>query len=164
VALAAQIDLDGSTVVVCTLHLESQSDPDLRSEQLARVLEAIDAHYGRVACVVGGDLNTFSASLGDARARFREMRDEDPTRFCWPVPYEPLFEVARHHGFDVDTANLAEQTTRLSAEQRPGSLLRLDWLLLRGLEVIERATVPALDPEGAVISDHDAVMTVLRHQ
>jgi endonuclease/exonuclease/phosphatase family metal-dependent hydrolase len=162
-ALAGRLHLAGHPVAVCAVHLESESDPALRTRQLEAVLQAIDAHYGTVACVVGGDLNTFSASQAEVRARFRDLRDEDPTRFCWPVPYEPLFEIAARHGFDVEAANPPEQTMRLAADQRAGSLLRLDWLLVRGLEVTARWTIPAVDPEGAVISDHDAVAAAFHH-
>jgi endonuclease/exonuclease/phosphatase family metal-dependent hydrolase len=163
-ALAARIDLGGEPVVVCTVHLESESDPSLRADQMGTVLEAIDAHFGTVACVIGGDLNTFSAGIAEVRTRFRELRDEDRTRFTWPVPHEPLFELAASHGFDVDAANPAEQTMRLAADQRAGSLLRLDWLLVRGLEVVDRRTIPAVDPHGGIISDHDAVAATLRHR
>jgi endonuclease/exonuclease/phosphatase family metal-dependent hydrolase len=162
-ALAARIDLDDRPVVVCSLHLESESDPALRAEQLGVVLRAVDARFGRGACVVGGDLNTFSASIGEARTRFRDLREADPTRFCWPVPYEPLFEVAASHGFDVDAPNAPEQTMRLGADQRAGSLLRLDWLLVRDLEVVDRSTIPAVGSEEEVISDHDGVTATLRH-
>ena len=123
-----------------------------------------NAHFGTVACVIGGDLNTFSAGIAEVRTRFRELRDEDRTRFTWPVPHEPLFELAASHGFDVDAANPAEQTMRLAADQRAGSLLRLDWLLVRGLEVVDRRTIPAVDPHGGIISDHDAVAATLRHR
>lgn len=163
-ALAGTVELGDRPVVVCSVHLESESDPILRAEQLGRVLDDIEAHYGHVACIVGGDLNTFSAGLQEVRSRFRELRDEDPARFCWPVPYEPLFAVAVRHGFDVDGPNEAEQTMRLGADQRPGSLLRLDWILVRGLDVVARSTVPALDRDGAVISDHDGVAVTLRHR
>jgi endonuclease/exonuclease/phosphatase family metal-dependent hydrolase len=162
-ALAGRVDLGGHPVVVCSVHLESESDPALRAKQLAHVLAAIDAHYGPGACIVGGDLNTFSASHDVVRSRFGALRDEDPTRYCWPVPYEPLFAMATRHGFDVDGPNAAEQTMRLAAEQHPGSLLRLDWLLVRGLEVVGRSTIPAIGPDQAVISDHDAVTVTLRH-
>jgi endonuclease/exonuclease/phosphatase family metal-dependent hydrolase len=163
-ALAARVDLPAGPVVVCSVHLESESSPALRAAQLGVVLEALDERYGHVPCVVGGDLNTFSGDLAEVRTRFRDLRDEDPARFCWPVPYEPLFEVAASHGFEVDAANAAEQTMRLSADQRTGSLLRLDWLLVRDLEVIERSTIPAVDPAGTVISDHDGVAATLRHR
>jgi endonuclease/exonuclease/phosphatase family metal-dependent hydrolase len=162
-AVAARVVLGGGAVVVCSVHLESESDPVLRAEQLTVVVQAIDESYGSGPCVIGGDLNTFSGHVDDVRDRFRELRDEDPSRFCWPVPYEPLFEAAAVRGFEVEAANAAEQTMRLSADQRPGSLLRLDWLLVRGLEVVDRSTVPAIDLEGQVISDHDAVTATLRH-
>ncbi len=162
-ALAARVELGGRPVVACSVHLESESDPELRAEQLTVVVDALDARYGRGPAIIGGDLNTFSAGQDEVRGRFRELRDEDPERFCWPVPYEPLFEVASAHGFEVDAANAAEQTMRLGVDQRPGSLLRLDWLLVRGLEVVDRATIPAVDGSGGVISDHDAVAATLRH-
>lgn len=162
-ALAGVVELGDQLVVVCSVHLESESDPALRAEQLAHVLDAIDSHYGSVPCIVGGDLNTFSSGLDEVRRRFRELRDEDPSRFCWPVPYEPLFAIAARHGFDVDDPNPAEQTMRRAADQRPGSLLRLDWLLVRGLEVVGRGTIPAVDHDQVVISDHDAVVVTLRH-
>ena len=162
-ALAARVDLGDRPVVVCSVHLESESDPGLRAEQIGVVLDAVDQHYGPIATVVGGDLNTFSASLHEARANFRSWRDKDATRFCWPVPYEPLFEVAASHGFEVDGANTAEQTWRLAPDQRPGSLLRLDWLLVRDLEVVGCSTIPAIDPQNEVISDHDGVSVTLRH-
>jgi endonuclease/exonuclease/phosphatase family metal-dependent hydrolase len=163
-ALAARIDLPAGPLVVCSLHLESESGPALRAEQLGVVLGALDEHYGPLPCVVGGDLNTFSGDLHEVRSSFRSLRQADPTRFCWPVPYEPLFEVASAHGFDVDDANAADQTMRTSADQRPGSLLRLDWLLVRDLEVIERSTIPAVDRDRTVISDHDGVAATLRHR
>jgi endonuclease/exonuclease/phosphatase family metal-dependent hydrolase len=164
IALAAQVELGGRPVVVCAVHLESESDPTLRAHQMGIVLDAIDAHYGVVDCIVGGDLNTFSAGMEEVRTRFRELREEEPTRFTWPVPHEPLFELAASHGFDVDAANLAEQTMRLAPDQRAGSLLHLDWLLVRGLEVVDRRTIPAVGPDGGIISDHDAVAATLRHR
>ena len=163
-ALAARVELGGRPVVVCTVHLESESGPALRAAQLGIVLDAIDERYGRDPCVIGGDLNTFSGDIDEVRSRFRELRDADPARFCWPVPYEPLFEQAAAHGFDVEGGNTAEQTMRLSADQPAGSLLRLDWLLVRNLEVVDRSTLPAVDPGGKVLSDHDAVTATLRHR
>lgn len=163
-ALAAQVELGGQTVVVCSVHLESESGPQLRAEQLGVVLDAIDRRYGQGPCVIGGDLNTFSGHIDDVRSSFRELREADRTRFCWPVPYEPLFELAATHGFDAEAANAPEQTMRITADQRPGSLLRLDWLLVRDLEVVDRSTVPAVEPDGSIVSDHDAVVATLRHR
>ena len=45
------------------------------------------------------------------RALVRAMRVEDPTRFTWPVAYEPLFEVARAYGYSWTDANVAAPTT-----------------------------------------------------
>ena len=40
------------------------------------------------------------------------MRSDEPTRFSWPVPHEPLFgDVAARHGFGWVEANVAGPTT-----------------------------------------------------
>lgn len=163
VALAARVTLGGRELVACTVHLESESDPGLRAAQLEIVLDALDDRYGTGPAVVGGDLNTFSAGIDELRAPggHSTRHAEDPSRWCWPVRYEPLFAVAADHGFAHETANLAESTMRLAADQEPNSLLRLDWLLVRGLEASRPVTVPAVDPDGAVLSDHDLVLATI---
>ena len=162
-ALAARVTLDERPVVVASVHLESESDPALRHAQLATVLDAIELHYGSLPAVIGGDLNTFSAPIHEARTSFRSLRDADPSRWCWPVPYEPLFEAAAQHGFDIERANPREQTMRLTVDQAAGALLRLDWLLVRDLDVVTRSTVAAIGPDGAILSDHDGVAATVRH-
>ncbi|HVF33333.1 MAG TPA: hypothetical protein VM933_09885, partial [Acidimicrobiales bacterium] len=103
------------------------------------------------------------AELGD-RATLRALRQADPARFSWPVPYEPLFEVAAANGFDWLEANLAAPTTHHHGDGSPHHHpLHLDWLLVRGLEARRPTVVPAVDPaSGGRLSDHQLVAVSVR--
>ena len=86
------------------------------------------------------------------------MQAVDPTRFTWPVPYEPLFEVAAAHGFDWLSANVVAPTTEHDARGRPHHVpLKLDWILVRGLRARRPAVVPACG-----LSDHRLVSCEVR--
>ena len=59
IALVAELDAGGKTLVVYNLHLESKGTEGLRSSQLAEVL-ADAAHYpADTPIILAGDLNTF---------------------------------------------------------------------------------------------------------
>lgn len=158
-AVVGVVPLGNDELIVGAVHLESESDPDGRAAQLAVVLDALDECYGRGPAVVGGDLNTFSAGRDQLRrpAAFDELTAADAERWSWPVPHEPLFAVAAAHGFTIAGANLAEPTIRVAGAIQPVSLLRLDWLLVRGVTASEPATIAAVDNNGQILSDHDAV-------
>ena len=162
VAVAAEVELDGRPITVVSVHLESASDPDDRAAQVATVLDAI----GDGPAVVGGDLNTFGASfaeIGD-RAALRRMREEAPARFAWPVEHEPLFEVARRHGFDWLDANVAAPTTPHRPDGSPQHHpLKIDWFLVRGLEARRPTVVSSIGPDGRVLSDHQCIAVSVRH-
>lgn len=161
-AVVATVALGATPVTLASVHLESESDPALRAEQLTVVLDAVDARNPDGPAVLGGDLNTFSASQGDFRTRFGDLNRADRSRWNWPVPYEPLFALAAARGFAVETANRPEPTVRLAGGPKPGLLPRLDWLLVRGLEATDPATIPALGPDGTVLTDHDAIAVTVR--
>ena len=83
---------------------------------------------------------------------------DDPARFSWPVAYEPLFETAHAHGFEWADANVAAPTTSHDAVGLPDHVpLRLDWILIRGLDA-RRAAVTACDG----LSDHQVVSAAVR--
>jgi endonuclease/exonuclease/phosphatase family metal-dependent hydrolase len=160
VAVAALLDAGRGALAVASVHLESDSDPAHRAGQLETVLDAVDGAYGRdTPAVVGGDLNTFSTSLAELSSPgvHRRLGEEDSSRWWWPVPHEPLFEVATEHGFDVSGANEARPTYRLAALQGGEGLPRLDWILTRGVLARGARTIPAVGAQGNVLSDHDAV-------
>ncbi len=54
-------------------------------------------------------------------------------------------------------------TTRASRVSRtPKRAYKLDWFLTRGVDVTESRVVPALAPDGEILSDHEMiVLTVL---
>ena len=159
VAVLGTIEVDGTPVRVASTHLENMTDPDGRAAQLSVLLDAVEEH-GPGPAIVGGDLNTFGAPLEDLadRATVRRMRGDDPARFSWPVAYEPLFETARAHGFEWADANVAAPTTSHDAVGLPDHVpLRLDWILIRGLDA-RRAAVTACDG----LSDHQVVSAAVR--
>lgn len=162
VAVVATVALDGAPVTFASAHLESASDADDRAAQFAAVL----AEVPDGPAVVGGDLNTFGASFAEIadRPTLRRMREADPSRFAWPVPYEPLFDAARDAGFDWLDANVAGPTTRHEADGAPHHHpLHIDWLFTRGLEARRPTVVPAVGPvHGRRLSDHQLIAASVR--
>jgi len=160
VAVLATVALDGVPVELASAHLENRTDAGHRAEQMEVLLDALDERSDGGPAIVGGDFNTLGVSYADLldRPLIRRLRQEDPTRFTWPVAYEPLFEVARARGFEWTDANVAAPTTEHDAAGLPGHVpLKLDWILVRGLV----ARRPAVMPAGG-LSDHHAVSVGVR--
>jgi len=163
-AVVATMQLDGVAVELASAHLESHSDAESRARQLKMLVESIDARSTGPA-IIGGDLNTFGATFAELadHATTAALRASDPARFSWPAPYEPLFEVARNHGYEWLHANVAAPTTRHRPDGSPHHIpLKLDWILVRGLEARRSTTAPAIGRDGAPLSDHDLVAVSVR--
>jgi endonuclease/exonuclease/phosphatase family metal-dependent hydrolase len=159
-AVLATIVLDGVPVQLASAHLENRTDAGHRAEQMEVLLQAVDERSGGGPAVVGGDCNTLGASYAELldRPLVRRLRREEPTRFTWPVTHEPLFEVARAHGFEWTDANVAAPTTEHDAAALPDHVpIKVDWFLVRGLV----ARRPAVIPAGG-LSDHHAVAVGVR--
>lgn len=135
-------------VVVVAPHLESHGSPQGRADQLDALLALVDTYAEGRPVIVGGDLNTHTldATGGGERVDLTEER------FLDPVPHEPLFEGARRHGYEWNVANAPGGTHRSAADRADA---RLDWFLVRGVEVRHPRTIPALDTSGRLIGDHD---------
>jgi endonuclease/exonuclease/phosphatase family metal-dependent hydrolase len=160
IALLATITLDGVPVELASTHLENSTDAGHRAEQMEVLLQALDERSDGGPAVVGGDYNTLGASYADLldKTLVRRLRRNEPTRFTWPVAHEPLFEVARAHGFEWTDSNVAAPTTVHDAGGLPDHVpLRLDWILVRGLVAARPAVIPA-----AGLSDHHAVSVGVR--
>jgi endonuclease/exonuclease/phosphatase family metal-dependent hydrolase len=159
-AVVASVAIDGVPVQVASSHLENRTTADHRADQLEALLRAIDERDESGPAVVGGDFNTVGADrdvLLD-RAAVRALRGNEPWRFTWPVAYEPLFEVARAHGFSWTDANVAAPTMDGTGAGLPDLVpMRLDWLLVRGLVARRPVVIPA---EG--LSDHHLVTVGVR--
>jgi endonuclease/exonuclease/phosphatase family metal-dependent hydrolase len=154
-AVVATVAIDGIPVHVASTHLENRTTADHRAEQLEAVLRAIDERDAGGPAIVGGDFNTIGAGVDVLldRALVRALREDEPWRFTWPVVYEPLFEVARAHGFLWTDANVAAPTMDHAWAGLPDLVpMRLDWLLVRGLVARRPAVVPA-----GGLSDHHLV-------
>jgi endonuclease/exonuclease/phosphatase family metal-dependent hydrolase len=163
-AVVATLELDGVDVQVASVHLESHSNADERAAQMAVLFDAIDAS-GRGPAIIGGDLNTFGAPIGELAtpASLRRLRADEPGRFSWPVAHEPLFEIAATHGYEWVDANVAAPTTRHGADGLPDHHpLKLDWLLVRGLEARRATVVPAIAEDGSPLSDHELIVVSVR--
>ena len=164
-AVVAAVQIDGREVDLATVHLENQSDGARRAAQLEVLLARLDERGTGRPAVIGGDLNTFGAEWSElfSPRRVRQLRADEPTRFTWPVPHEPLFEAAAGRGFRWEAANVAAPTTRHGPDGLPDHVpMRLDWLLVRGLDAGRPAVVPALGDDGRPLSDHDIVAVSVR--
>jgi endonuclease/exonuclease/phosphatase family metal-dependent hydrolase len=154
-AVLVTVGIDGVPVHVACTHLENRATADHRAQQLEVLLDALDERASGGPAIVGGDFNTVGAEIGVIldRAAVRALRQEEPWRFTWPVAYEPLFEVARAHGFVWTDANVAAPTMVHAWAGFPDLVpMRLDWILVRGLVARRPAVVPA---DG--LSDHHMV-------
>jgi endonuclease/exonuclease/phosphatase family metal-dependent hydrolase len=159
-AVVATVRIDGVAVEVASAHFENRSDAAHRAEQMEALLQVVDTRSRGGPAVVGGDFNTLGAGYDELfdRNRVRALRRADPARFSWPVPYEPLFDVAHGHGFGWTDANVAAPTTEHDACGRPDHVpIKLDWLFVRGLEARRAAVVPA-----GGLSDHHLISVGVR--
>ncbi len=105
-ALVCLIDTKiGPLRVVCT-HLESESPPSLRAEQMQQILELLARDENDVPTILGGDWNTWSFDKRDKKAQERLARDpETPSRLLRPMAWEPLFAALTAHGYVYKSAN-----------------------------------------------------------
>ena len=159
-AVVATVTIDGVAVEVASAHLENRGDPAHRAEQMEALLQV----FGRAGPRRSGRRRR---RLQHARRQLcravrppagAPMRRTDPARFSWPVPYEPLFDVARAHGFEWTDANVAAPTTAHDSRALPDHVpIRLDWLFVRGLAARRAAVVPA-----GGLSDHHLVSVGVR--
>jgi len=164
IVVLSTIELDGSAVELASVHLESHSDASDRAAQFTAALDAIDARSTGPA-VIAGDLNTFGAEIGELadRTTLRRLLETEPGRFSWPATHEALFDVAAARGYDWIDCNVAAPTTRHAPDGSPHHIpIKLDWILVRGLEARRPTVVPALGPDGTTLSDHELLAVSVR--
>ncbi len=162
IAIAATLRVAGAPITLVSVHFESHGDPPRRAVQLARLLDAIDSYAPTQPVLIGGDLNT--STLSRDWARGTGVKPVLPReRVLDPVPYEPLFEVAAARNYDWRACNaLGVPTQRTRPDGTPAHPLgKIDWFLARDLDVAEPATIPAIDPDGRAISDHDVLAVTI---
>jgi endonuclease/exonuclease/phosphatase family metal-dependent hydrolase len=75
IAVLCRLHVGAREVAFAAVHLESHSDPEERAEQLAAVLDALEALAPGAPALVGGDVNTHSLGrAGPATAARRAER------------------------------------------------------------------------------------------
>lgn len=139
-AIASVIPTVAGNLCVASVHLESNAEAAHRNAQMERLIEAIDRFAPELPVLIGGDLNTGNS---------KEAPD-------WRA--EGLFDTARAHGYSWDN-NAEGMTTRRSfLTPHPSRSMKLDWFASRGLSMDGAAIVPALDPTGEPLSDHELII------
>lgn len=139
-AVAAVVTSGATRFVVCSVHLESASAAMGRLTQTRTLLDYLDQYAAGLPVLIGGDLNTHVQPGGF----------DDAT--------EPLFSLAKGRGYDFAACNLARATTRTSTWSESAGTRQLDWFCTRELAASQPEVVPALGPDGTVLSDHDLIL------
>lgn len=149
IALAARLADAPRPLWIVSLHLESKTDPADRRMQVRNLLSALEQLAPNEACIIGGDFNAKALPKGEGD---RHLLLEQPER------YEPFFADLRDAGFSWEAANLAAPTQRDGPSKKHSRPFgKLDWLFVRGLAAENPQVVPALDPQGQAISDHEMI-------
>ncbi len=171
-AILAELDVNGRGVGVGTIHLENRTDGPGREEQLRTVLDAAEEMFPGLPVVLGGDLNTNTFDGRDKDAIAQIASDAGLRRRC-------LEDVAAWEGALLAAEAAGYRTwpdKPLPTRRKPlpggGHLdLRLDWLLVRGMDAAESRTISTRREDcgfarpgsalaafnGEELSDHNAV-------
>jgi endonuclease/exonuclease/phosphatase family metal-dependent hydrolase len=153
----AQVTVAGRPVTLASAHLESHAGPTRRGEQMAFLLDRMEDYAPGAPALVGGDVNSNTHERDDPRPT-------DGARLANPQPYEPMFGVTAHRGYDTNACNVPgapTQRTRPDGHPQP-PFAKLDWYFARGLETWNCAVIPALGQDGGAISDHEAIAVTIR--
>ena len=171
-AILAELDVAGKSVGVGTIHLENRTDGPGRQEQLQVILDAAEEMFSGMPVVLGGDLNTNTFDGRDKDAINTIAADPALRRRCLEDVHvwEGALSAAEAAGYKA----VPEKPVPTRRKPLPGggSLdLRLDWLLVRGLGVLDSRTISTWREDcgfarpgsalaaftGEELSDHNAV-------
>ena len=142
-AIAATVATTQGPLYAVSVHLENAGNAAYRANEVETLLDAIDQLAGNCPAIIGGDFNTGLADAGDFEK-------------------ETLFDLAQQRGYQRHGGPLDQSTTRASRVSRnPRGTYKLDWFLARAVDIAESRIVPALAPDGEVLSDHEMVVATL---
>ena len=172
-ALLAQIRIGKHDIGVVCVHLENRASPMGRVRQFTYLLDEIDAYFGNLPVLIGGDMNTNTVD-GDSQSNMEELKDKaELMKRLGAIPeYEPMMELAAARGYAYRDCNLFNKSTR--RKHMPGEedvLLNLDWFFQRGLScslparvetIFDHTALPGCPEymkefDGKELSDHDAI-------
>ena len=171
-AVLAELDVAGTPVGVGTIHLENRTHGPGRRAQLSAVLVEAEAMFPGMPVILGGDLNTNTFDGRDKDAIQAVAGSGPLQRRCLEdvAAWEECLPAAEAAGYRL----LPERAVPTRRKPLPGGGhldLRLDWLLVRGLEAGESRTISTrredcgFAPAGSALaaftgeelSDHNAV-------
>ena len=171
-AILAELDVNGRSVGVGTIHLENRTHGPGRQEQLETILKAADEMFVGMPVALGGDLNTNTFDGRDKDAIQEIAGSPELQRRCLEdvAAWEGCLPAAEKAGYKA----MPDQPILTRRKPLPGGGhldLRLDWLLLRDLEPTDSRTIstcretwPFAAPGspleafgGQELSDHNAV-------
>ncbi|MDO4787630.1 MAG: hypothetical protein Q4A19_00530 [Johnsonella sp.] len=175
-AILAKIDLGGKKIALVCTHLENRTDGEGRRAQMRMIFEEAEKAFPGIPLIIGGDLNTngFDGRDIDAiEALAKLYRDKE--RILIP----DIFELCEKEMLLSDAKNLGylrvpEDSGCTRRKPLPcGSYLplSLDWILYRGLKLLEARILSTetkdfgfAKPDSALaafslpeLSDHNAV-------
>ena len=171
-AVLAELDVGGRSVGVGSIHLENRTHGPGRQAQLETVLRAAEEMFPGMPVVLGGDLNTNTFDGRDKEAIGQIAGDRALQRRCLEdvAAWEGALTAAEAAGYRAFPD--APLPTRRKPLPGGGHLaLRLDWLLVRGMDVTESRTISTRREDcgfaregsalasftGEELSDHNAV-------
>ena len=171
-AVLAELDVAGTPVGVGTIHLENRTHGPGRRAQLSAVLAEAEAMFPGMPVILGGDLNTNTFDGRDKDAIRAVAGSPELQRRCLEdvADWEECLPAAEEAGYRL----LPDRAAATRRKPLPGGGhldLRLDWLLVRGLETGESRTVSTRKEDcgfalpgsalaaftGEELSDHNAV-------
>lgn len=171
-AILAELDVNGRSVGVGTIHLENRTHGPGRQAQLEVILREAEAMFPGMPVALGGDLNTNTFDGRDKDAIREVAGSPELQRRCLEdvAAWEGALPAAEAAGYRAVPE--APIPTRRKPLPGGGHLdLRLDWLLLRDLEPTESRTISTRREDcsfakpgsalaafsGEELSDHNAV-------
>lgn len=171
-AVLAELDVAGTPVGVGAIHLENRTHGPGRRAQLSAVLAEAEAMFPGMPVILGGDLNTNTFDGRDKDAIRAVAGSPELQRRCLEdvADWEECLPAAEEAGYRL----LPDRAAATRRKPLPGGGhldLRLDWLLVRGLETGESRTISTRKEDcgfalpgsalaaftGEELSDHNAV-------
>jgi len=97
IALAAEIDVAGVSILTYNLHLESRPNDELRLGQLDEVLRDVSTHSAKCRLILAGDLNLNAVKTGPAeKLSAAGFCSAVPSARTATTPARHLLEAGRH--------------------------------------------------------------------
>ena len=183
-AIFAKVKIGEREIGAVSIHLENRTDGAGRRRQLRAILDEADRVFAGLPVLMGGDLNTntFDGRSVPAISFLSEHPDLLAAQMLEVEDYEPCLADCEKYGYDWQAAAAVGQekvgTRRKPLPDGTEMLLRLDWLLPRGLTASDGKIISTLAkdctfaPAGSALagftkkelSDHNAVRACFHFQ